>query len=437
MIPATAHVRPERMNGLQTRKMILPHVYLTCVQSEKFKTGCLSLSLLRPLCRAEAAANALIPAVLLRGCREHPDMQRISSLLNEHYGAGVGVLIRKKGEVQATGFYADFLEDRYALEGEQVLEPVARLLGQLLLEPVLEEGRFAADFVESEKQNLRNTVEARVNDKRSYVVSQLLRTMCDGETYGIPRLGDAEDLKELDAAKLYDHYCHILAHSRVELFYHGSCAASEVEVLLTDVLRKLPRGEVDGFSTEVRLGAGEVREVRETMDVTQGKLAMGLRLGCTAADPTYPAALLMNAVFGAGVTSKLFLNVREKLSLCYYASSSLEKFKGVMVISSGVEPANFETAKNEILRQLDACRQGEISEEELESARTYLLSSLKTGMDSPARLDDYSFGQVILGLEGSMEDLACQLQTVTKAQVAQAAQRVALDTIYFIEGAAE
>ena len=173
------------------------------------------------------------------------------------------------------------------------------------------------------------------------------------------------------------------------------------------------------------------------MDVTQGKLAMGLRLGCTAADPAYPAALLMNAVFGAGVTSKLFLNVREKLSLCYYASSSLEKFKGVMVISSGVEPANFETAKAEILRQLDACRQGEISEEELESARTYLLSSLKTGMDSPARLDDYSFGQVILGLEGTMEDLAHQLRTVTKAQVSQAAQRVALDTIYFIEGAAE
>lgn len=420
---------------MNKQRMILPEVYLTCVQSDKFKTGCLSISLLRPLCREEASANALIPTVLLRGCEGYPDIRCISAFLDEHYGGSVGTLIRKKGEVQTTGFFADFLEDQFALENEEILAPMISFLGRILLQPVLEQGVFAERFVEGEKQNLINTIESGINDKRSYVILQLQKAMCPEEAYGIPRLGETADVEQINAAGLYAHYRHILAHSRVEIFYHGRCSEERVAELLRGALEKLPRGPVDAFHTEVRHSADSVHEMRETMDVTQGKLAMGLRLGCTAADDAYPAALLMNAVFGAGVTSKLFLNVREKLSLCYYANSSLEKFKGIMVISSGIEFDKFETAKAEILHQLAQCRQGEITDTELESARTYLLSSLKTGLDSPARLDDYSIGQVILGREGTMEDLAEQLRAVTKEQVAEAARRVSLDTVYFIEGA--
>lgn len=415
--------------------MILPDVYLTCVQSEKFKTGCISLSMLRPLRREEASANALIPTVLLRGCREYPDIQSISAFLDEHYGASVGTLVRKKGEVQTTGFYADFLEDRFALEQDAILAPMIDFLGKLLLDPVLEEGCFVSSYVEGEKQNLINTIESRVNDKRGYTMSQLLKTMCRNETYAIPRLGDVEDVEKLDAKSLYGHYREILAHSRIEIFYHGRCEAERVTELMIRALRDFPRGDVEPFGTEVVKTAGEtVTEEREAMDITQGKLAMGLRLGCTAKDASYPAALLMNAVFGAGVTSKLFVNVREKMSLCYYASSSLEKFKGIMVISSGISFDKFEVAKEEILRQLYLCRQGEMEESEIEAARTYLLSSLKTGMDSPARLDDYSIGQVIIDMEGTMEDLAAQLKCVTKDDIIAAANRVTLDTVYFLEG---
>ena len=426
--------RLERMNGLSNRTEILPNVFLTCMQSEKFKTGCVSLSLLRPLRREEVAANALIPSVLLRGCMGYPDMQQISAFLDAHYGASVGTLVRKKGEVQTTGFYADFLEDQFALDGEEILAPMIAFVCNLLLRPVLENGRFSAAYVEGEKQNLINAIESRINDKRSYVMSQLLKAMCGDEAYGIPRLGDVEDVERLDAEALYQQYRRIITQSQIEIFYHGRCDAAKVIGMLQEALRELPRGKVDHFGTQTCRNACIVREVREALDVTQGKLAMGLRLGCTAADPEYPAALLMNAVFGSGVTSKLFLNVREKMSLCYYASSSLEKFKGVMVISSGIEFQNYETAREEILRQLELCCQGDITEEELESARTYLLSSLKTGMDSPARLDDYSLGQVILGTEGTMEDLAEQLRAVTKTQVIEAARRVGLDTVYFLEG---
>ena len=437
MMAANSAKRCERMNPLNKRTELLPNVFLTSVQSEKFKTGCLSISFLRPLRAQEASANALIPTVLLRGCRSYPDIQSISAFLDECCGAGVGTLVRKKGEVQTTGFYADFLEDRFSLDGREILAPMIDFVAQLLLEPVLEEGRFVASFVEGEKQNLLNTIDSRINNKAGYALSQMLRTMCADETYGLPRLGRREDAEILEPKSLYDHYLHLLAHSRVEIFYHGSCPGERVAELLRSALKDLPRAEPDAFSTKVVLRADTVREVREQLDVTQGKLAMGLRLGTTAAEPEYPAALLMNTVFGSGVTSKLFANVREKMSLCYYANSSLEKFKGVMAISSGIEFDKFETARDEILRQLDLVRQGDITDEELETARQQLLSSLKTGMDSPARLDDYALGQTILGQEGTMADLAEQLRAVTKEQAAAAARAVTLDTVYFLEGVAK
>ena len=188
------------------------------------------------------------------------------------------------------------------------------------------------------------------------------------------------------------------------------------------------------LGSEIVKRTKKVRNLSESLDVTQGKLAMGFRLGCTAADPEYPAALLMNAVYGAGVTSKLFTNVREKLSLCYYASSSIEKFKGIMVVTSGIDFDRFEEAKREILRQMALTAKGEITDSELESARTHLISSLRAGMDSPGRLDDYSLGQVLLNRPGDMASLADELLGVTKEQVAAAAKQVSLDTVYFLKG---
>lgn len=429
--PGRAH---ERMKPLNKRLEILPDVFLTAEQSDKFKTGSLSLSLLRPLSRAEASANALIPAVLLRGCRGCPDIRAISAFLDDHCGASVGVLVRKKGEVQTTGFYSVFLEDCFSPDGSPVLAPVIDLLGRLLLEPVLEGGVFVPAWVEGERQNLLNTIDARINNKAGYAMSQMFKAMCAGEAYGVPRLGERADAEALTAEGLYGWYRRLLARSRVELFYHGRCPGEEVAELLRAALRELPRAVPDAYGTDASPRAGTVREVREQLDVTQGKLSMGFRLGCTAAEETYPAALVMNAVYGAGVTSKLFTNVREKMSLCYYANSSLEKFKGVMAVSSGIEFDQFDTARAEILRQLDAVRAGEISEAELEAARRSLLSSLKTGMDSPGRLEDYALGQVLLGRAGTMEDLARQVAAVTAEEAAAAARRVELDTVYFLEG---
>ena len=415
------------------RTEILPGVYLTAVQSDKFKTGCFSLNLLRPMKKEEAAANALIPSVLLRGSERCPDIASISAKLDELYGASIGTLVRKKGEVQLVGFYCDYVQDEYV--DEPVFAPVMAFLAELLLNPRLENGAFPEAVVDSEKLNLENAMLSRINDKRTYAASQLIRTMCAGQPYGIPRIGDPDDLTEITAKSLYAHYRDLLATSRVELFYMGSLSPEAVTKVLQTVLAELPRAEVFvPVGTTPAPAARPVQEKTERLDVTQGKLSLGFFTDITAKDPRYPALVLAATVFGGGATSKLFTNVREKMSLCYYASASFEKFKGVLSVSSGVEFSKLETAKTEILRQLEACKAGDITDDELESARGYLVSDLKIAMDSPGRLDDYYMGQILLEQDGTMEDLASAIARVTKQEAADAIQALRLDTIYALEG---
>lgn len=415
------------------RTEILPGVYLTAVQSDKFKTGCFSLNLLRPMKKEEAAANALIPSVLLRGSETCPDIASISAKLDELYGASVGTLVRKKGEVQLVGFYCDYVQDEYV--DEPVFAPVMAFLAELLLNPRLENGAFPEAVVDSEKLNLENAMLSRINDKRTYAASQLIRTMCAGQPYGIPRIGEPDDLTEITAKSLYAHYRDLLATSRVELFYMGSLSPEAVTKVLQTVLADLPRAEAFvPVGTTPAPAARPVQEKTERLDVTQGKLSLGFFTDITAKDPRYPALVLAATVFGGGATSKLFTNVREKMSLCYYASASFEKFKGVLSVSSGVEFSKLETAKTEILRQLEACKAGDITDDELESARGYLVSDLKIAMDSPGRLDDYYMGQILLEQDGTMQDLASAIARVTKQEAAEAIQALRLDTIYALEG---
>ena len=415
------------------RTEILPGVYLTAVQSDKFKTGCFSLNLLRPMKKEEAAANALIPSVLLRGSETCPDIASISAKLDELYGASVGTLVRKKGEVQLVGFYCDYVQDEYV--DEPVFAPVMAFLAELLLHPRLENGAFPEAVVDSEKLNLENAMLSRINDKRTYAASQLIRTMCAGQPYGIPRIGEPDDLKNITAKSLYAHYRDLLATSRVELFYMGSLSPAAVTKVLQTVLAELPRAEVFvPVGTTPAPAARPVQEKTERLDVTQGKLSLGFFTDITAKDPRYPALVLAATVFGGGATSKLFTNVREKMSLCYYASASFEKFKGVLSVSSGVEFSKLETAKTEILRQMEACKAGDITDDELESARGYLVSDLKIAMDSPGRLDDYYMGQILLEQDGTMQDLASAIARVTKQEAADAIQALRLDTIYALEG---
>lgn len=420
---------------MTSKRIQLRHgVWLNMVQTDRFKTGCFSINLLQPLAEHTASVYALLPSVLLRGCSEYPNIQTISCRLDVLYGATVGAQVRKKGEVHAIGLYADFLEDCYA-DDEPVFAQMMDFLRQLLFEPCMEGDGFVKSYVDGEKQNLLNTIASRINDKRSYAVNRLLKHMCAGEAYGVTRLGEKEALEHVDHVSLYTVWQYLLKTSAIELFYLGQKSETEVIEQMKKLLSHLPeREKLCHPETLVVLPNRPVQTVEESMDVTQGKLSIGFRTSITGQDEKYPALLLMNSVFGAGMTSKLFMKIREEQSLCYYASSSLDKFKGILAVTSGIEFEKYEVAKQGILQQLDDCKKGEITEEELESARNYLVSGLRACNDNPGQMDDYVIGQAVAGSQKTVDDLISALEGVTMQQVIDAANSVTLDTIYFLKG---
>ncbi len=417
------------------RIAILPEVYLTAVTTDKFKTECFSVNLLRPLCREEASLNALTVGVLMRGSSMHPDLNAVSAALEELYGAEIGNVIRKKGEVQCVGLYADTLCDEAV--GEPLFAQTAAMTAELLLDPVTEGGVFRTDYVEQEKENLIRSIRARVNGKRAYAYTQMTKAMFRNEAFGVDRLGEEKDVTPITPESLFAHYRKILATSRVEICYTGRKTPETVAAILREALAALPRERCIPVGTAFVPRAEKSQEIIERMDVTQGKLCMGFRTGRSVLDENWPATALLNTVYGSGLTSKLFVNVREKLSLCYYASSSPDKYKGFLCVSSGIDFDKFEVAKAAILEQLDACRRGEISGTELQTAKDQLALALRTVGDSPTRLDDFHLGNAVIGREVTPEELRSRNDALTVADLAEAAKDITLDTVYFLRGEAE
>ena len=413
------------------RREIAPETYLNYVQSEKFKTGTLSVQLITPLDEKTAGFAALLPSVLRRGTMAHPDMRSLSTALDLLYGASIGCTVRKKGENQCIGFVAGFIDEAFVPGGEKLLEPVCDLLGELLFDPVTRNGRFLSGYVESEKQNLIDLIRSVINDKRDYADLRLLQEMCRGERYGVDRFGSIARVQKITNQTLFRYYQQLLATAHVELFYCGSAELARVEGALDRALAPLQRSApLPPVAAEKHSAPETPREITERMDVTQGKLSMGWR----AASDDAPAMLLCNLIFGGYSNSKLFLNVREKLSLCYYASSTYHRSKGIVTVSSGIEAKDYATARAEILAQLEAVQRGEFEPWEIEGARSCLISSLRSRGDSAGRMEENALGQAATGIRETADELIDALRGVTAERIAAAAQSMTLNTVYFLTG---
>ena len=415
---------------------LFPGVTLRCYPDHRFKHSCLSLQLVRPMCREEASHNALLPAVLLRGAREYPDLRAITLRLDDLYGASVGTLVRRVGDYQTTGFYCGFMEDRFALEGDSILEPMLKFVGQLLLEPVLEDGCFREDFVESEKRNLIASIESQLNDKRAYAMEQMIRTMCKGDSFGIPRLGEIADVQAVTAGNLYAHYQKILRESRVELVYVGSAPQEQVAALLKGLFDRIDRNYVN-LPEQSPLRTGPESDTVREMDVNQGKLCMGLVSDITIRDAGFVPMQLLNHIFGGGMTSKLFMQIRERQSLCYAIGSGFHGSKGLMTVSAGIDSGMKEAVQRGVLAQLDACCRGEITAEELNAAKEALLSNLRSTHDSPGAIEGYYATAALSGLIFSHSEYMEAVEKATVADVVACARSLELHTTYFLKGGSQ
>ena len=411
-------------------------ITLRCCRDTRFKQGCLSFQIIRPMAASENAMNALLPSVLLRGTKAHPDLRAITHRLDELYGASVSAVVRRVGDYQTTGLYCGFMDDRFALPGDRVLEPMLDFLRELLLDSPVEADGFLPAFVESEKKNLIATIESELNDKRAYAMGRLLRTMCREDTFGLPRLGDKEQVAAIDAAMLYRHYQKILRESPIEIFYVGSAEGEQVGSLLKPLLSHLERNYVNS-NPQTGFHSCDGSDLTETMEVSQGKLCMGFVSPITNRMPEFPAMQVLNTIFGSGMTSKLFMNIREKMSLCYSIGSGYYGTKGIVTVSAGIDFDKEELTRREVLRQLAACQHGDITDEELTAARQAILSSLRATHDSPGAIEGYYATAALSGMKLTPMEYMAAVEAVTKEQVVAAANSLKLHTTYFLKGGSQ
>ena len=412
---------------------LFPGITLRCYGDSRFKQGALSVQIIRLQRREEAAMNALFPTVLLRGCESCPDLRAITNKLDELYGASVGTMVRRVGDYQATGLYCAFLEDRFAMTGDRILEPMIHFLGELLLQPCMEEEGFDTAFVEGEKKNLIATIESELNDKRAYAMGKMLRTMCRADSFGVPRLGDKERVAEIDAKSLYAHYRNILRSSPIELFYVGSTAGEKVAELLKIMLTGVERTYVPLKPQSPFCDDGG-SDLEEQMDAAQSVLCMGFRTDITSANAEFAAMQVLNTIFGAGMTSKLFQQVREKRSLCYAIGSGYYGSKGIITVSAGIDREKEAEVRAQVLEQLDACRRGEITAQELGAAKEALLSSLRGIHDSPSAIESYYATHYLSGAFRAPGQYMAEIEAVTVEDVVAAANTVRPHTTYFLKG---
>lgn len=412
---------------------IFPGITLYHFPDSRFKQSCLSLQMVRLITKEEAAMNALLPAVLLRGCESAPDIRSITLKLDDLYGASIGAQVRRIGDYQLTGMYGSFIGDRYAMESEGLLTPVVEFMRSLLLEPLTENGGFRKDFVDGEKKNLIAAIQSQMNNKRAYASAQLLKDLCANDPFGLPRLGYEEDVAAIDPVTLYSHYRKILKESRIDLFYVGEQDPQVVADAIKTIFAGVDRDYVNLPAQTPFQGGKEGKRV-ETMEVAQGKLCMGFTTPINMKHPRYHAMRVFNTLFGGGMTCKLFQNIREKQSLCYDIGSGYYATKGLMTVSAGIDFDKDELVQELILGQLQDCCDGNITEEEMTSAKEALISSLQGVHDSPSAIEGYYLTGLLSGSPETPDDYIAGIRAVTKEDVMEAAKAVQLRCVYFLKG---
>lgn len=409
-------------------------VYLNIIETKKFKTNFISAEFFIPLRKETAAHGALLPYVLLRGTEKYPDMAALNKRFDYLYGSHIAPRVYKLGETHIIGFSSYVLADEYALEPTPVLSELLGVLEEIIFKPATEGGVFRADYTEGEKRNLCDRIRAQINNKNAYAVKRCRDEMCRGEAFSVSEIGEVEDVMAITPESLYRFYQSLVTGSRVELYFVGSTDTAALTDQLSAMFARCANTTAPEPSTQVIRRAQTVREVIEDQPVKQGKLSLGFRTDCTLADRDYHVFAMFRELYGGSPSSKLFMNVREKLSLCYYCNAIPEAHKGIMIVTSGIEVTNKQKAQDEILRQLELTKAGEITESEIVAARNTLVNGYRELYDDAGSLKSWYTSRLLAGRDDSPEDAAAMLDTVTAADIAEMAKRVTLDTVYFLNG---
>lgn len=410
------------------------NIDLHILPSEKFKTTTFSVYLQQKLQAETVTKHALLASILQRGTKEYPSSVQFRRRLEDLYGAGFFADVMKKGEVHVLQIGMDVANEQYLKSEENLLEQAIKMLVDVISNPATEANGFPEKVVEAEKKVLKQRIESLQDDKIRYAAVRCTEEMCEGEPYSLFGLGRVEDLEKINGETLYTYYRELIHTCPIDIYCVGNVDSSEVkeyfQKYLTEELLQSIRTNLTYTSTHKE--KVEEKTVVDRMDVNQGKLNLGLRTQTIFADDDYPALLLYNGILGGFPHSKLFLNVREKESLAYYCSSRIESLKGLLFIQSGIEIGNYDKAVQIIKEQLAAMKKGEITENELEQTRATLSNRYREQLDRPFDVIGYHYQQVLGKRVRPLRQLLSEIAQVTTADVQRVAQKVELDTVYFL-----
>ena len=411
-------------------------VKLHCIGTEKFKTNLIAVFLSVPLDRKTVTYNAIIPAVLRRGTNNLKSQEKISIALENMYGATFDCGVEKTGDNQILKFYLEMVNDEFLETKESNLSKGINLLLDIIFNPLVENNQFNEEYLKTEKENMKQIIEAKIDNKDRYAFDRCVEEMYKNKIYGLYKYGYVEDLSKIDGQNLYEHYKKLIDTAKMDIFVSGDISEDEVlnTVKKNENVQKLQsRTDIHIINAEKSsdFNNEKPKVIEEKMDVTQGKLVIGTDVKLDEEDSKYKISLY-NVILGEGATSKLFQNVRERESLAYTARSNYIKPKNNIYIRCGIEIQNYEKAVNVIKEQLEAMKNGDFTEEDIENAKKYMIAGLRTTREEQDSELTYYLGQELSDKFTTFEEYEEKISKVTKEDIQKVAQNIKINTIYFL-----
>lgn len=419
---------------MQQRK-ITEGINLYMLPDDKFKNAVQGIFFHLPLQKETATTYALIPKLLTAGSEQYPDKQAFNMALENMYGARLWGFTDKIGETQIVGFLGDVIADQYG--NEPLTRHMFSMLEEILLHPLTENNGFAGKIFEREKIALLEEIESVINDKRRYALLRLVEEMCKEEPYGIRAGGLRADLDGISPETAYHAYLKMLQNARVDIVVAGAFSETEILKAAEELGEKLGARTLEPIPCTRKNAPEKAQYIEDKEPVTQGKLVLGYRADIDPLSDAYYALTVYNGIFGGGTSSKLFREVREKMSLCYYASSGIERMKGLLFVQSGIEFSKYQVAVDAIFHEASEIANGNITEAELTGAKNGIQNHLRSYKDSPASMVQYALQQLVAGKYIDIDTMLSKIDAVSAEDVRAVAQNIKLDTVYFLGGEEE
>ncbi len=406
---------------------------LHVVPTAKYKTNTLVLKMKAPLIKETVTLRALLPYVLQSNTSKYPTTPSLRAYLDDLYGAGFYVDVTKKGEYHIISFTVDIVNEKFLSDPTPLLEKAFALLSEVLFHPNTKGEAFDSATVDNEKRSLKQRIQSIFDDKMRYASTRLVEEMCAAEPYALEASGNLEDLEKVTASSLYEYYQKALNEDEIDLYVIGDVSEEVVDRLENQYISLSDREPIV-LPRQVERKISEEKEVIEKFDVKQGKLNIGFRSNIFYGDPEYFALQLYNGLFGGFSHSKLFINVREKASLAYYASSRLESHKGLLIVMSGIENENYRQALDIIKEQFTLMQQGDFTEDELQQTKAVVKNQLLETIDVARGLVEILYHNVIAKTTITLDEWLEKTETIKKEEIVDVAKQIQLDTIYFLTG---